>query len=74
MDIHACERRAIQDDAADCATFDLVGPGGRMRVKWLDADMGIMQADGESGFWMTRDVADKCNEFGLHIENYQANK
>jgi hypothetical protein len=73
MDIFECERRAIEEGAYDRATFELVGPGGRILVKWLDADMGIMKAEGESGFWMTHDVADKCSEFGLRIENYQAN-
>lgn len=73
MDIFECERRAIDDDASDSATFDFVGPNGRIAVKWLDAYMGIMKAEGQPGFWTSRDVAQQANALGLRIENYQAN-
>lgn len=73
MDIFECERRAIDDGAHDSATFEFVGPGGRIPVKWLDAYMGIMMAEGEPGFWTTRDVAEQSEKFACHIENYQPN-
>lgn len=31
-------------------TFDLVGPNGRIKAKWLDAYLGLFQIEGEEGF------------------------
>lgn len=73
MDIYECERRAIEDNAGDKATFDIIGPSGRIPVQWLDADMGIMMAEGQTGFWTTRDVGRQAAALGLRVENYSAN-
>ena len=55
MSILQCEALA-KDIGFDSATFDLCGPNGRMKAKWLDAYMGIFQIDGQEGFIMTSQV------------------
>lgn len=71
MTLSACERRAQGDDAYDKATFDLVGPLGRLPCKWLDAYFGMfVRTDEESkGFYMVRDF----DRPDIHVENYSAN-
>jgi hypothetical protein len=69
MTLTACERRAQDDDAHDSATFDLVGPAGRLRCKWLDAYFGMFQeAENPKGFYMVRDF----DRPDFHVENYSA--
>jgi hypothetical protein len=65
--IHECQRVAKDADAYDSATFDLVGPGGRMKCQWLDAYMGLFRAEGNSGFLMVRDVPEhlRCKNFAV---------
>lgn len=53
MNILQCQE-AAQDIGFDSATFDLVGPKGRIKAKWRDAYMGIFQLDGSDGFVMVR--------------------
>ena len=53
MTINQCERLA-QDLDFDGATFDLCGPKGKLKAKWLDAYMGLFQIEGQEGFVMTR--------------------
>jgi hypothetical protein len=53
MNINQCERLA-KEVGFDKATFDLCGPKGRVKAKWLDAHMGIFQIEGSEGFVMTR--------------------
>jgi hypothetical protein len=44
MDIFQCQRKAIDEDAADRAEFDMVNAGGlRSHCKWEDADMGLFR-------------------------------
>jgi hypothetical protein len=67
MDIYECERRAKDDGAFDKATFDILGPNGAIKCRWLDAYFGLLQAEGQEGFWTVKDVAAIP---GLSIENY----
>lgn len=70
MTLTACERRAQDDNAYDKATFDLVGPLGRLSCRWLDAYMGMFMESGkEDGFYMVRDF----DLPDLHVENYCPN-
>lgn len=55
MTIIQCEAIA-KDIGFDCATFDLCGPKGRMKAKWLDAYMGMFEIEGQAGFILTRQV------------------
>lgn len=64
--INDCERLACQCDASDSATFEIVGPTGRIKAKWLDAYMGILRVEGEDGFCMTRDF----DRPDIHCENF----
>jgi len=52
MSIQQCESLAKKFDY-DGATFDLCGPKGRIKAKWLDAYMGIFMLEGSDGFNMT---------------------
>ena len=52
MTINQCERLA--KDLGTNATFDLCGPKGKIKAKWLDAYMGLFQIEGSEGFVMTR--------------------
>ena len=70
MTLTACERQAKDDNASDKATFDLVGPLGRMHCKWLDAYFGMfVEVGNDKGAFMVRDfdIPD------LHVENYNPN-
>lgn len=64
MDIYRCEALAKRD-GFDSATFDLVGPGGRMKCKWLDAYFGFFRVTGEDGFMSVNDVPSNlwCENF-----------
>jgi hypothetical protein len=53
MNINQCQRLA-EKIGFDKATFDLCGPKGKLKAKWLDAYMGIFQIAGQEGFVMTR--------------------
>jgi len=52
MSIQQCESLAKKFDY-DGATFDLCGPKGKLKCKWLDAYMGIFQIEDSKGFNMT---------------------
>jgi hypothetical protein len=53
--INDCERLAQDTDSFDTATFEIVGPSGRVKARWRDAYMGILEIEGQSGFCMSRD-------------------
>ena len=72
MSIVECEDRA-KDEGFDTATFDVVGPNGRVKAKWLDAYMGMFTVEGQKGCVMTRDAKQYFRVMGLHCENFQAN-
>ena len=72
MSLVECEDRA-KDEGFDSATFEIVGPGGRMKAKWLDAYMGLFQIEGRDGFITTSDAKQQFRVLGLHCENFQAN-
>ena len=66
--IHDCEALAISSGAYDRATFDLVGPLGRIGARWLDAHMGLIEIDGQDGFLMSRDFDSpliRCENFAI---------
>lgn len=65
MTFDQCARKAQDANAHDSAEFEIVGPNGRMKARWLDSYMGILIGDGQEGFWMARDLED----MGLHCEN-----
>ncbi|WP_217589788.1 hypothetical protein [Burkholderia sp. GbtcB21] len=72
MTLERCERLAKDDDAYNCATFDLVGPGGTFKCRWIDAYFGMFQmGDDNKHFVMASELYDIP---GIHVENYQANK
>lgn len=71
MSLVECEDRA-KDEGWDSATFEIVGPGGRTKAKWLDAYMGCFQVEGQDGFLMTSDAKRTFKNMGLHCENFQA--
>jgi hypothetical protein len=54
MNILQCQKKA-QTLQFCGATFDLVGPGGRIKCRWLDAYMGLFIGEGEKGFWHADD-------------------
>jgi hypothetical protein len=63
-------RRLAEQSACDGAYFDLVGPTGRIRAKWLDAYMGLLRIEGESGFCKASDFDRPdiyCENFALAI-------
>ena len=53
LSIQQCES-LVKKLGFDKATFDLCGPKGKLKAKWLDAYMGIFQIEGQEGFSMTR--------------------
>lgn len=54
MNIYQCQE--IAKHMKSKVTFDLVGPRGRTKVKWLDVDLGLIQIEGESGFIRAKDL------------------
>lgn len=64
--INDCQRLAIESGAHDKATFELVGPAGRIKASWLDAYFGFVQLDGEEGFCMARNFDVPY----VHCENF----
>lgn len=66
MDIYACARLA-QKDGYDKATFDLVGPNGRLKCRWVDAYFGMFIPEGQDGFLMENQVPE-----GFYCENFNA--
>ena len=55
MSLHQCQELA-QKIGFDSATFDLCGPLGSMKAKWLDAYFGLFQIEGEEGFISTTQI------------------
>ena len=51
MNILQCKEMA-KDIGFDSTTFDLCGPIGRKKAKWLDAYFGIFEIEGVDGFLM----------------------
>ncbi len=45
-----CEELAKDLDSHDSMTFELVGPTGRLKAKWLDAYYGFFVIEGLEGF------------------------
>lgn len=66
MDIYACERKA-QAEGYNTAIFDLVGPAGHVKCKWLDAYYGMFIPEGQEGFIMSKQVPE-----GFYCENFNA--
>lgn len=56
MTIHQCQELA-KDIGFDKATFDLCGPKGKLKAKWLDAYFGMFQIEGSDGFVMVKQFA-----------------
>jgi len=55
VSILQCQEIAKDVDASDSMTFELHGPKGKKKAKWLDAYMGLFQIEGEDGFFMVKD-------------------
>ena len=53
LSIQQCQSMA-QDVGFDSATFDLCGPKGRLKAKWLDAYFGMFQIEGNENFVMAK--------------------
>jgi hypothetical protein len=51
--IHQCQELA-KKFGYDGTTFDLCGPKGKLKAKWLDAYMGLFEIEGQEGFSMTK--------------------
>ena len=68
MDIYRCQAKA-KDIGFDSATFDLVGPSGRLKCKWLDAYFGMFEVEGEEGFITVNQIADADD---VYCENLAA--
>ena len=49
LNINQCQELA-KEFGYDSATFELVGPKGRLKTKWLDAYFGFFQIEGQDGF------------------------
>lgn len=71
MSLVECEDRA-KDEGFDTATFEVVGPNGRMKAKWLDAYMGLFTVEGQTGFMTVNEAKHTFKAMGLHCENFQA--
>lgn len=69
MTINQCEELA-KDIGFDKATFDIVGPLGRIKCKWLDAYYGMFEMidPKEEGFVLTSQVMFIPN---IHCENLE---
>lgn len=65
MSLQECEDLA-KNVGFDSSSFDLVGPGGRMKAKWLDAYFGFFTVEGQQGFMRVKDAAG----YGLWAENF----
>lgn len=55
--IYDCMEAAKDNDLYDSGVFDLVGPQGRKKARWLDAYFGMFMLDGSDSFLLVRDVA-----------------
>lgn len=55
MNILQCQALA-KKIGFDSTAFDLVGPKGRMKAKWIDAYLGLFKVEGQNGFIMVNDV------------------
>ena len=55
MSISQCQELA-KKIGSNSATFDLVGPNGRMKAKWLNAYMGLFTLEGRDGFIMVDQI------------------
>lgn len=50
-------------------TFDLVGPTGRLKCKWLDPFLGFFQIEGEEKKFLR--VVDIAMAHDIHVENVE---
>ena len=48
-------REIAKKHGFDSMTFDLVGPKGKLKAKWLDAYFGMFKVEGAEGFLMVKD-------------------
>lgn len=68
MTIEQCQKLA-QENGYNCATFDLFGPAGRIKCKWLDAYFGMFLCPHDSkGF--TR--ISQLSGLPVYCENFNA--
>ena len=67
MSINDCARKA-EDIGFESATFDLCGPNGKVKAKWLDSYMGLFQIQGTSGYNTVR----QFENFDIWCENLEA--
>ena len=56
MTIHQCEALA-KEIGFDGATFDICGPRGCRKAKWLDAHFGFFEIEGQQGYVRTEQLA-----------------
>jgi len=65
--MYECEELA-KDHGFDKATFDLCGPFGRKKAKWLDAYFGMFCLEGDKGFMTVKSVM----PYGVWAENFDS--
>jgi len=70
LSILQCEAMA-KEIGFDKTTFDLVGPTGRLKCKWLDAYMGMFHIIGERTFMVTKQIQYISD---IHCENISIDK
>ena len=66
MDIVECQAKA-KEKGFDTATFTLVGPGGKLKCRWIDAYFGSFIVDGQDGF----NTVDQVRSFGLECLDFK---
>jgi hypothetical protein len=49
-------REMAKEIGFDSCHFDLVGPKGKIKAKWLDAYLGLLQIDKQKGFIMSNQL------------------
>jgi hypothetical protein len=55
MSILQCQE-AAKKFGFDSVTFDLCGPKGKVKAKWLDAYMGMFKIEGQDGFIISQQI------------------
>lgn len=55
MNILQCQALA-KKIGFDSTAFDLVGPNGRMKAKWIDAYLGLFKLEGQDGFILVNQI------------------
>jgi len=65
ININQCQELAKRI-GFDCTEFDLVGPTGRIKCKWLDSYLGIFEVGKEYGFMMASQIQFADD---IHCEN-----